>query len=782
MTARAAMNFEPLTEVERQTAPDHHAEAEDTNAWTPIVPVPADAPRAMPVHSLGRRSHRWAYRDAEGRLVFLAVRFDPPGERKQVIPLTYCENKNGRREWRWTALPAPRLIFGMDNLVAQPEAPVLVVEGEKVVVAAQAMFPDHNCTTSPGGSQAANKADWSPLKGRAVILWPDNDESGAKYAGDVARLAHEAGAASVAVVNVPEEFPEGWDLADDPPDGWDPDGLRRLLETAVPWEPEATPKGTNAVADVDGDGDAEDALDDPVVIEAIVQELADLSPVAYERRREKEAEKLEMRVTILDGEVKARRGTSGKMGAGRELSLPEPDPWPEPVDGAALLDDLVVSIHRHLALPDGAAEAIALWIVHAHAFDAFQVTPRLALQSPEKRCGKTTALRLVSQLVPRRLSASNVTTAVVFRVIELARPTLLIDEADSFIKTNEELRGILNSGHDRDGSVLRTAGDDFEPRQFSTWAPVAIALIGRLPGTLEDRSIVVSMHRKRRDEQVERLRTDRAGHLEILARKAARWAKDNSSQLADADPAIPSGLHDRAADNWTPLFAIADLSGGDWKARARSVAQRMCSNDAAEDPSAKTQLLADIGAVFSDQGTDRLPSADLCEALHQMEDRPWPEWRNGRPITVRQLAQLLKAFDIKPKVIRTLGGTPRGYLLEDFTDAFARYPLLQSATPQQVKESGAYSGFQSATWDDDVALRNRLNPAENLECCGVAAETPPGRDDHDLPDIPPFLDRRGDGFGDVDEFAPMDEFIDVERDAIRWESNLEPDSREVIER
>jgi hypothetical protein len=129
----------------------------------------------------------------------------------------------------------------------------------------------------------------------------------------------------------------------------------------------------------------------------------------------------------------------------------------------------------YVMLPDTSAVAVALWCIHAHAFEASYISPRLAITSPEKRCGKTTLLRVMQALVPKPLSASNITAAALFRTVEAVRPSLLIDEADSFLDENEELRGIINSGHARDGQVIRLVGEDHEPRAFSTWCPTAIA-------------------------------------------------------------------------------------------------------------------------------------------------------------------------------------------------------------------------------------------------------------------------------------------------------------------
>ncbi len=471
--------------------------------------------------------------------------------------------------------------------------------------------------------------------------------------------------------------------------------------------------------------DAPEALDDNVVVEAILDELAAINPVEYDRRREEEAEGLRVRVTTLDQEIKRRRRSSGsnRVGGGSSLSLPIPEPWPDPVDGESLLGELVGTFHRFIALPTGTAEAMALWVLHTHTFEASPITPRLVLQSPEKRCGKTRTIEVLTRLVPKPLMTSNVSTSVVFRVIEMARPTLLIDEADTFIKDNKELCGVLNSGHHRTGTVIRSVTDDHEPRVFSTWAPLAIALIGRMAGTLEDRAVIVHMRRRRSDERVEEWRIDRSAGLDEVARKAARWAVDNQSALHEADPNTPDALHDRAKDNWRPLLAIADRVGGDWPVRARTIAQQLSAGDPGEDSSVRTQLLADIHSIFAELRTDRIRSPELCEVLGRMEERPWPEWRNGRPITPRAVARLLADFSIKRQTIRfDPHTTAKGYLLDEFKDAFSRYLHDLSVTRSQSNETGAFSEILSVTTGDDVTDRKGPKPAENKECYPVTDE------------------------------------------------------------
>jgi hypothetical protein len=135
------------------------------DAWSPIMPAPRPLPATIRHQRLGAPSATWHYRDADGRLLFLVARFDPPGERKQILPYT-C----GPDGWRWHAPPAPRPLYGLPDLAARPHDPVLVVEGEKAADAARDLFPSHVVVTWPGGALAVGKADWSPLRGRRVII------------------------------------------------------------------------------------------------------------------------------------------------------------------------------------------------------------------------------------------------------------------------------------------------------------------------------------------------------------------------------------------------------------------------------------------------------------------------------------------------------------------------------------------------------------------------------------------------------------------------------------
>jgi len=326
-----------------------------------------------------------------------------------------------------------------------------------------------------------------------------------------------------------------------------------------------------------------------------------------------------------------------------------------------------------------------LWIVHTYLLDSFGISPRLAITSPEKQCGKTTLLDVLEHLVWRPLPTTNTSASAIFRVVEISRPCLLADEADTYLPDNNELRGILNSGHRRNGQVLRNVGDNHEPRRFATYSACAIGMIGKLPGTLADRSVRVELRRRRPDEPVELFRFDRVDHLHELARKARRWATDNADAVRQADPILPAGMFNRVADNWRPLLAIADVAEGDWPTLARAAAKAAAG--AAEDDSRRTMILSDIRAIFAEKGVAQLPSAEIVEALKALEGRPWAEWgKSGKPITQHGLAALLRPFGIGPDKLLIADRKPNGYRLSLMEDAFTRY--LDPHPPRSEWRSG----------------------------------------------------------------------------------------------
>ena len=462
-----------------------------------------------------------------------------------------------------------------------------------------------------------------------------------------------------------------------------------------------------------------------------IERLAGLSLPEYERQRVKAAEKLGFRNSILDRLVDAERSDKDDdtRGQGRAFELEDPEPWDQPVAGEQLLSELERTINKYAVLPPYGDTAVVLWVLFSHLHGTAGFSPILAATSPTAACGKTTLLTLLTALCPRAIAASGFSVAALFRVIETSHPTLLIDELDSFLSGDESLRGLLNSGHSRGGArfvrVVKTGGDNFESRAFSTWCPKMLCGIGKLPSTIASRSITLEMQRLKSDEKVALLRADRLDHLKPLCRKLARWAADNASRLSD-DPALPEQLRGRNADNWRTLVAIADTVGGDWPERARQAAVALSAGE--DSQAAGELLLQDVYRLFEEHEADRLPTTEILQALNRLENRPWPEWNRGKPLSARGLAALLGPFGIKPSSIRLDdGSTPKGYKLSDFADSIARYSLPQatpnlSATTPQVNRDGPSSYFVSATSGNVVADRKRTKPNKEGGC-GVVADT-----------------------------------------------------------
>lgn len=454
----------------------------------------------------------------------------------------------------------------------------------------------------------------------------------------------------------------------------------------------------------------------------VVDRLAGLAEIEYEQARKEEAKRLGVRASVLDKQVKAAKSASSD----NDLGLFDPEPWPDDVVGADVLDQIVGALSRYVVMPPYTAEAAALWVLHTHCVECFQHTPRLAVASPQKGCGKTTLLDTLGALVPRAVKTETLTVAVLFRVIDKYGPTLLIDEVDTFLKDNDELRGVLNAGHRRGAMAHRCEGDNNEIRSFKTFAPVATGGIGRLPGTLEDRSICITLQRRKASEPIVNFRSDRVDHLHDLASQAARWGDDHTVDLRNSDPGIPAGLYNRLADNWRPLLAIADAAGGDWPEKAREAAIRLSGN-VDDDDSAGVKLLVDIRPIFETRAVMSITSADLVADLVNMEDRPWPEWRRGKPITTVQVSRLLRPFGINSTTIRADGHSKplKGYKRAAFEEAFARYlptPPISSVTALHPKETAEHSDIRNVTPESDVTDQNSPKPAENKDCNGVTVQ------------------------------------------------------------
>lgn len=343
------------------------------------------------------------------------------------------------------------------------------------------------------------------------------------------------------------------------------------------------------------------------------------------------------------------------------------------VDGAALLDGLLATFKRYVVMPDEhAAVAVTLWTATTHALQAFEFAPRLVVNSPQKRCGKTRLLDIVSGTCHAPLTTVDATVAAIFRSLGGDHPrTLIIDEADAIFgskkvaEQNEDLRKLLNAGHQRGRPALRCVGPSLVPTEFDTFAMAVLAGIGTMPDTITDRAVNISMRRRTSGETVAQFRSRRDGpKLEGLRERLAAWAASVVDDLKQANPAMP--VEDRAADTWEPLVAVAEAAGGDWPMKARSACRALCAVED-DDDDLGTLLLHDIQQIFTDASDSFLPSQMLVNELRRIEESPWGDYE----LTVSKLAKRLKPFNVKPG--HNAAKTVRGYSLETFHDAFRRY-------------------------------------------------------------------------------------------------------------
>jgi hypothetical protein len=413
---------------------------------------------------------------------------------------------------------------------------------------------------------------------------------------------------------------------------------------------------------------------------------------------------------------------------------------------AELLDEMHSALTSYVVLPSAASgDAVTLWIAATHCLPAFQHAPRLAIVSPEKRCGKSRLLDIIAGTCHEPLMTINATVAAVFRSIGGDKPpTLLVDEADTLFgskkvaENNEELRALLNAGHQRGRPARRCVGPQQIPTDFPTFTMCALAGIGQLPDTITDRAINITMRRRRSDEPVRQFRTRRDGpRLEALRLQLAEWSTGATNRLMDAEPDMP--VEDRAADTWEPLVAVADLAGGEWPERARHACKVLTEEAEAadEERSLNTRLLSDVRAIFTERMSSFIASADLVGELKRIAESPWGDF----DFNARKLAYRLKDFGVRPGF--NTAKTARGYRLDELHDAFGRY-----LRPEASEASDTGSDLRERS-DASQAPDGYICPDENKRP-EEAAGQPTFRTLRTVSDDPPAGKRRRAGLTSAD--------------------------------
>jgi Protein of unknown function (DUF3631) len=407
------------------------------------------------------------------------------------------------------------------------------------------------------------------------------------------------------------------------------------------------------------------------------------------------------------------------------------------VDGVQLLDDLVAYYQKYVRLGQDEYDAIAVWVLHCHAFLAFNRTPYLSVSSPSPECGKTQLLEVTELVVPNPWLTMSVTNAVLARKIDISHPVLMLDEIDNVLAGDKELlaaiKATINSGYKRSGSrsILEPIkGGGWVCKELSTFCPKVLSGISGLPPATKSRCIPIEMERMLPGDRVEDLDEytiePEAG---ALYARAQEWVSHNLKRLRDARPAAPPELGHRQREVCRPLLAVVDLVGGEWPGKLRSALSRLFAAQAAlPTDDIKEALLRDIKEVFADH--ERITSADLVTGLGALDSSPWATWgKAGKPITATKIAWLLRDYKIFPKKIRIEVGSFQGYERSAFESAWRRYLRTPTPTPDSNRNTGT---SQCLRGSEPFSDRNKnLNvPVQNCEipnihagCSGVPVQT-----------------------------------------------------------
>jgi hypothetical protein len=351
------------------------------------------------------------------------------------------------------------------------------------------------------------------------------------------------------------------------------------------------------------------------------------------------------------------------------------------------LEPAIYLIEKHLDVKPNEALTIALWILHSHVFNQFDITPRLFLTSPVPGCGKTEVLKLIEILGSKTKRTGNISAAAAYRLIEQRCPTLLIDEGENQgARKNPVLVSVFNDGYGRGGTVDRVIEGEY--KEFPVFAPMAIAAIGAsgtLPTTTLSRCVIIRMTRK--IKELEPIPTGgkftKDPELILAYQTIQNWA---ATVKLNTRPDIPKQLTNRMADIWRPLLAAAADFG--WGDRAREAALIYAKHFFDED--AAVILLYDIRTIFNHTGAARITSEALVSALLETEGSmiSWTEWcgvqgdQQPRKLTQGAMARLLHRFQIRSRKIRFKDRTLWGYAREQFTAAWASY-CQETGTPAQ---------------------------------------------------------------------------------------------------
>jgi putative DNA primase/helicase len=415
---------------------------------------------------------------------------------------------------------------------------------------------------------------------------------------------------------------------------------------------------------------------------AILDAAGDVDNTAYAAGRDRIAALIEWRKIDLD---KARQ-TRIKERATSATIAERDTPWPDPVtDLAGLLDEIVAELSRYVVAPLVTMHAVALWVPFAHLVHRedlkIHISPRLAIQAPDKNCGKSVLLEAIACGVPRPDVSGSISVSSLFRSIHADKCTLLIDEADLMFVggSNPELLRVLNAGHRRSTAFVkrteRLPDGSFDQMRYNCFTAIALAGIKELPPQLQERSIIIFLQRAVAGEVREHLVNAESEALITIRRKLMRWAED-LRELPIIDR--PTELANRHGDNWYPLRQIATLAGPEWLARAWDAATG--STAPPTSSGALTELLDAIWRVFAASKLDRMHTPEIVAALLELDEDKWKYANRNGEANSYYLREMLKdVVSRSPELDRARKWRPSsrppqwGYATIHLAEAWRRY-------------------------------------------------------------------------------------------------------------
>ncbi len=373
--------------------------------------------------------------------------------------------------------------------------------------------------------------------------------------------------------------------------------------------------------------------------------------------------------------------------------------WPDAVEPREVLGLALDRIDRHVHLPLHAAPLVAAWVMLTYLLDVLPVAPILWVHSPTRGCGKSVLLDLVALLGARTLKSENASVAALFRIAEVHRATLILDEIDQWMIRDRygEISGLLNASFTRGGRFLRTVGDNHQPRAFDVFSFRAVAGIGNtLHDTTRSRSYRITMERAAPGALPEPLQSMYAESWakpmrQQLARASDQLRDGMAARLADADATpFPPQLDGRARDLWLPVLALGHELGEPWLSRLTDACVAMSRASSEDIVDVGELLMLDCRTFFAERDQQPAQPHELLTWLLAREDSPWPEYQHGRPLTARGLATLLRRFQIKSEPSRIDDVKARWLRPDFFAVAWSRY----LPTIEKTIRHGPHNAYQ----------------------------------------------------------------------------------------